>query len=145
MCTYQYSEFTLCDFASVSPHLVQNLTIFGDIHIWPVDCDDFGKYFIPTLLCKRIHAADTMSNPKADVFISFSSKNANFAHRLNESLRRNGFSTFSFLDISAGDDWVALTQRALAESRFVVAVLSEAYRSEEHTSELQSHLNLVCR
>src|SRR5260370_36577456 len=31
------------------------------------------------------------------------------------------------------------------EMRHGMDYLSEVYRSEEHTSELQSHLNLVCR
>src|SRR5207237_5563151 len=37
------------------------------------------------------------------------------------------------------------TQTHLLSGRYQVKVTAPAFRSEEHTSELQSHLNLVCR
>lgn len=66
-----------------------------------------------------------MSDDKYDVYISSSSRERDFAGRLSQSLRGNGFSVYSFLDVLVGESWEAVTTRALLGSRFVVAVLSE--------------------
>ncbi|SPF54827.1 hypothetical protein SBA4_6690002 [Candidatus Sulfopaludibacter sp. SbA4] len=68
-----------------------------------------------------------MSDTGYDVFISYSNKDAEFVTRLSSGLRDNGCTTFSFLDVLAGDDWVVETKKALIASRFIVVVLSEAY------------------
>src|SRR5260370_31819842 len=46
--------------------------------------------------------------------------------------------------VNALDSWRD-SQEALSEATFLAVYGSPALRSEEHTSELQSHLNLVCR
>src|SRR5207237_10728133 len=47
-----------------------------------------------------------------------------------------------WLSFEASTNTVAATESAKEE---VLALAAEETRSEEHTSELQSHLNLVCR
>src|SRR5260370_7883421 len=41
--------------------------------------------------------------------------------------------------------WATATRRASEDERMLAASAVAQVRSEEHTSELQSHLNLVCR
>src|SRR5260370_26290050 len=46
---------------------------------------------------------------------------------------------------SAQSSWQSCAASSTALAETVVASSASAVRSEEHTSELQSHLNLVCR
>src|SRR5260370_20752236 len=55
--------------------------------------------------------------------------------------------TTLFRSLARGARLLALTDSQLSPlaSRATVTLLAQDARSEEHTSELQSHLNLVCR
>src|SRR5260370_11326484 len=55
----------------------------------------------------------------------------------NAAIRRDGLA----LRMKA-DDWEAVIRTNLTGAHLCI---QQAIRSEEHTSELQSHLNLVCR
>src|SRR5260370_1847013 len=57
------------------------------------------------------------------------------------TLFRSTAYTRAYLDATPGRNRI----RKRVEELLAVEVLSEPWRSEEHTSELQSHLNLVCR
>ena len=62
-----------------------------------------------------------------DVFVSYANRDVGFATRLIDALRSRGCTTFSYLDLTVGEDWELVTQRALAASRFIVVLLSPAY------------------
>src|SRR5260370_5839166 len=53
--------------------------------------------------------------------------------------------TFPFIRIQAGGAQLVASFAQLREPFFVFGAELKRLRSEEHTSELQSHLNLVCR
>src|SRR5690242_21630825 len=47
--------------------------------------------------------------------------------------------------VERGVPWRSLVESALSHGLMIAAVWGLSHRSEEHTSELQSHVNLVCR
>src|SRR2546430_9458162 len=122
-----------------------------------------------------VDAALDDRQPKAKVFISYSRKDMAFADQLEAALRARGIEPLiDRSEIYAFEDWwkriedliaradtvvfvlspdavaseVALKELAYAASlnkRFAPIVCRRVDRSEEHTSELQSQSNLVCR
>src|SRR5579859_3277020 len=55
------------------------------------------------------------------------------------------FAGHAFIDEDSGQGYLALANTRYQEARTGLHLLSFAQRSEEHTSELQSQSNLVCR
>src|SRR3989449_5102086 len=64
---------------------------------------------------------------------------------LFRSARRQGFSERVVFEPGRSFDWSEFTHAAASLSLFAEKKLVELRRSEEHTSELQSRLHLVCR
>src|SRR5688572_32167336 len=65
--------------------------------------------------------------------------------RWQEDPTRDGWGTFCYLrDVASGEFWSTAHQPTLKRATKYEAIYSQG-RSEEHTSELQSQSNLVCR
>src|SRR5690349_23031734 len=61
------------------------------------------------------------------------------------TLFRSLFAARAFRDVSLRSSWLRLAAPFRAASRLASGLLAAAARSEEHTSELQSRRDLVCR
>lgn len=104
--------------------------------------DLYRKKFAPA----PIEAAPARAHDARRVFISHSTKDANFAHKLAASLRSRGFDTWIAPDnIQPGEKWVEAIERGLTESGIFLAVLtpnavqSKWVRSETHLAIQREH------
>jgi WD40 repeat protein len=70
-----------------------------------------------------------MSDSRYDIYISYSGRQADFAARLADGLRRNGWAVFLRGELIAGENWGVREQEACAGSRFVLVLMSAAYFS----------------
>ena len=62
------------------------------------------------------------------VFISYSHQDKHFADKLVKALRTAGYNPWiDTLKLKVGDNWIEKTNQGLAQSDFIVAVLSESY------------------
>lgn len=68
----------------------------------------------------------------ADVFISHSHKDGDFARRLADILQRQGISALSDIDVAPGENWGSQLREALDNADAVVLVVSPAALSSPH-------------
>lgn len=99
---------------------------------------------LPDLYNKKFPPAQAAATPARAhdarrVFVSHSTKDAEFAHRLADGLRNNGFDAWIAPDsIQPGEKWVEAIERGLTESGIFLAVLTpNAVKSKWVKSETQ--------
>jgi hypothetical protein len=70
-------------------------------------------------------------HPEPRVFISYSREDAEFADALSRALSERGIEVWMDRnEIHAGDDWVLVTERAMAASDLILLLLSREYSLE---------------
>jgi TIR domain-containing protein len=65
------------------------------------------------------------------VFISYSHKDSDYAHKLTEALRKNGFAPWMDEDIDYGDRWISTITQAIRDSSCVMVIMSPAAEESE--------------